>query len=716
MKKLTVIMLLLLLLFSGSKAKALEKVPYSTYTYTYEGEPIESPHAFVPGRVFDTDELGLGSMREPEDIFVDQEGSIYVADTGNNRILILDNDFETGKSISGFVYEGVEDSLSRPGGIYVTLDGDIYVADTGNARIVKFTSGLECSQIIRAPESTMLPGDFSFIPSKIVVDKASRIYCVSRGNIYGVMVLNSDGGFETFIGAQKVVPNLGERFWRMFMTREQLKRTAKIVPSNYNNIVIDEKGFLYLTSVSSETSQVIQSIQTRSTDNRYAPIKKLNPNGEDVLFRNGFFPPAGDVKIEIAPRGRIAAAEVNYGPSFIVDAALGDYGTYSLMDQKRGKVFTYDSEGNLLFVFGGAGYQPGLFQKLSSIDFDNNSLYALDGMSGKITRFSITSYGEQVLEAIRLTEERKYDASVRAFEDILLKNNNFDMAHIGIGNAMIRRGEYSKAMQYYKNANDVSSYSKAFGYYRKEIIGDFILLIPLFVGGLFFLVSAFFKYSRRYNFSYTSQEIQGRSTLQEIMYGFHVIFHPFDGFYDLKHEKRGGMKGATFFLVCAVAVMLFKEIGTGYISSGTIRQDFNPLISSAVFLGIVILWCTANWCLTSLMSGEGSYKDIYISTCYCLVPMILLVIPSTILSNFVTEQELMFVSFITAVGFIWTALLLFVAVMTTHAYTLGKNIATIIFTLVGMILIAFVMFLFVNLIGRMVTFIQNVYNEVTFRI
>lgn len=717
MKKCLCFSLLILLAVSmlATPVAASEKVAYETYTYTYDGDPIASPHAYTPAHIIRMSDLDQTPLSDPGDLCIGADGRIYIADTGNGRIVVLNKDETVVKVIGAFMYDGAEYTFAKPKGVFVTDNGNLYVADTDNRRIVVFSSAYECIQIINQPQSTILPADFSFLPIRISVDKAGRVYCVSSGNIYGVVALNSAGEFETFIGAQKVTPNLSERFWRMFMTKEQKKRTKKTVPTNYNSISIDEKGFLYVTSTYSNTAAVMQAVMSRSTDNRYAVIKKLTPSGEDVLLRTGFFPPSGDVRVQLSPSGNDVNTDIRYGPSIIADVALGQNGVYSLMDQKRGKIFTYDTDGNLLYAFGGTGYQPGTFQQLAAIDYSGDRLYALDGVNGNITRFEMTSYGAKVQKAISLTEERLYDEAVDVYREILRENNGFDLANIGIAGAMIRQGDYKAAMEYYKTANHVSGYSQAYGLYRKEVFGSYLLLVPVFIALLFFGLTTFFAWTRRFNARIAREGLKERTVGEELVYAFHVMFHPFDGFWDLKRAKRGGVRGATIQLAIVAIVMAFREVGTGYIYSGEAVSDSNVFLIIAVFFGIVMLWCVSNWCLTTLMSGEGSFKDIYVATGYCLLPIAMTMFPATLLSHFVTEQEIMFVNFITVVGFLWSVILLFGAVMSTHAYTPGKNVLTIICTLVGMLLIAFLLVLFVNLIGRMFTFGQNVYNEIVFR-
>jgi len=717
-KKLLAIAAVLALIFSLSiTAFAYDNIPYSTYVYNYDGEPVESPHAYVPQMVIDGSKFGISAFLSPEDMCIDSNGNVYVADTGNARVVVLDSALQNARVISEFEFEGNMYKLTRPTGLYVTEKGELYVADSTGINIYVFSREGECIKVIEKPQSTLLPDDFSYIPSKISVDKAGRIYIVSTGNTYGVVALNDEGKFSTFIGAQKVGISVIDKIWRKFMTKEQKKRTLSYVPTNYNNINIDEKGFLYVTATYSDINAVVQSIVSRSTDNRYAMIKKLNSSGEDVLIRNGAFPPGGDVEISLSTDGNATNTDTLYGPSSIVDVAIGRNGVYTLVDQKRGKLFTYDNSGNLLYAFGGSGYQTGTFRQLTAADYDaQNRLFALDCNAGKITVFAPTGYGALVDKAISLSSDRKYEEAVEVYEQILLENSNFDLANIGIGTAKMRQGKYEEAMYYFKLANDVDNYSEAYSEHRRQILGDYILVIPLVIVALCFGIGKFFKFAKKYNAKTPNSKTAKRSFMQEFMYAFHIIFRPFDGFWELKRSKRGSVKSASAILSLAVVSMLFREVGLGYIYTGEPKNDTNLLLSLGVLLGVVAIWCISNWCLTSLMYGEGGLKDIYVASCYALLPIVFFTIPATVLSNFVTQNEMMFVDFFFVIGYIWTGFLLFCAVLSTHDYQLGTNVATVVMTLVGMVIIVFLMLLFVNLIGQMTSMVSNIYNEITFRL
>ena len=200
-----------------------------------------------------------------------------------------------------------------------------------------------------------------------------------------------------------------------------------------------------------------------------------------------------------------------------------------------------------------------------------------------------------------------------------------------------------------------------------------------------------------------------------MLYGFHVLTHPFDGFWDLKHEKRGSLRAGLVFLAIAVVTFFYQAIGQGYLFNprGGYSTIFTQIISVAVPL---LLFITANWCLTTLMEGEGSFKDIFVAVCYSLLPVPILIIPSTILSNVVAANEKSFVSLLVSLAFVWAGFLIFFGTMVTHDYSLGKNLITIVMTIVGMVFIMFVALLFTTLLGKIVGFISNIITEIAYRL
>lgn len=714
MKKIFALLFILLIVFTCSVSASAEMaVPYESYTYTYEGEPVESPHGTVPERVIYGTDYGIGALKEPNDIFVGDNGYMYIADTGNSRIVILNGNDEYVTSISSFMNEDREDALSLPGGLCVT-DEYLYVADTGNKRVLEFeTQSFSLNRVIPAPGEEDLPTGFNYTPASVAVNKAGKIYVLSTGSTYGILALNSNGSFESFVGAQTVVPNLIERFWRLFMTDEQKRRTVKSIPANYSNIAIDDIGFIYLTSIPADEVTAASAIAYRSTDSNYALLKKLNYNGDDILSRHGFFSPSGDVKITFDSSTDTENSE--YGISYITDIALQENGSYSLGDKKRNKIFTYDENGNLLYAFGGTGYRAGQFVQISSLAYRGDKLYVLDRVTGGITVFAPTDYGRLISSAIANTADREYDAAVEDWKKVLQYNAGFDSAYIGIADSMMKSGDYKNAMEYYKMANSVENYSKAYAKYRKELLSDYVLLIPVAVIVICILISLFLKFAKKYNKEHSSVTERGKF-LPTLMYSFYIIFHPMDGFWDLKNEKRGGYRAASVILAAFAVSMLARALCYGYIFNTSYGKDINVFLYIGVILLIVALWCIANWCLTSLTNGKGKLGEIFMATCYGLLPLAIMNIPAIILSNILTLNEGMFVTLFVAIGTVWSVFLLICATMSIHEYSFGKNILIILCTLLAMALIAFVGFLFVNLLGRMYTFILNLYNEITFRL
>ena len=695
-------------------------VPYATYTYDIDGNYVESPHAYVPDRTITSADIGLSqAMNAPTDMVSDDNGNIFIADPTNNRIVILKEDYTLFKTVSHFLNDqGVPDKFDSPKGLFVLKD-ELYVCDTENNRIVVFKitfdndgapSTVAFDRIIGRPESTAFPEGSTYKPIACAVDTAGRIYVVSSTTNLGIISMNAGGDFLGFLGAQKTSPSAWQIFWRMFQTKEQRQSLETLVPTEYNNITIDDSGFIYVTISSLDKDKMESAILSKSADGSFAPVKKLNAKGADVMLRTGFWPPSGEVPQQVAA----VSSEANTEVSQITDVALGEAGMWTIVDASRQRFYTYDSQGNLLFIYGDKGSQLGNNTIISSICYQKDRFLVLDRSTNAFTIYKRTAYGEDLVAAIRNVEERNYDQSAYYWQQVLLRNSNFDEAYIGIADSYYRAGDYEKAEEYYAASYEAQGYSKAYSRIRKTWIEKYIILIPIVIVVIAVLISKFFKYAAKFNEK--GQQIKEKRTFKEaVLYGFHVIFHPFDGFWDLKHEKRGNIKASVFFIILTIFAFIYYDVGQSFW-----YDPYNTGISLfGELTGVLIplaLWVVSNWCLTTLFEGEGSFKDIFIATCYSLLPMALMLIPATLLTHVLTLDESAIVTLLVTVGFVWSGFLLFFGVMVTHDYPFSKNILTVLGTLVGMVIIMFLVMLFSGLFTKIVSFVVNIYTELSLRV
>ena len=328
----------------------------------------------------------------------------------------------------------------------------------------------------------------------------------------------------------------------------------------------------------------------------------------------------------------------------------------------------------------------------------------------KLVVYTPTEYCETIISALKNQNEHNYESSIRYWQDVLTKNNNFDLAYIGIGKALFSQGKYQEAYEMLQNAYETDYASKAFSEVRKDAIGKWIILIVIVAVALIVLIVKFLGYAKRKN-KETSLKVGRKTYWEELLYSFHLCFHPFDGFWDLKHEKRGSVRAASTILGITILALFYNSIGKGYLFNP--EDEYSTIFVSIISVAIpVVLWSVSNWCLTTLFDGEGSFKDIYIATCYSLAPLPIFIILSTILTNVLTAEQSSIVNLIIAIGFIWTIMLLFFGTLVTHDYSLGKNVITILGTILAMAVIMFVIILFFSLIVKMVTFIIAIFKEV----
>jgi len=165
------------------------------------------------------------------------------------------------------------------------------------------------------------------------------------------------------------------------------------------------------------------------------------------------------------------------GFSKIIDVCYNSKGMYSMIDKTRGRIFTYDTEGNLLYIYGGVGSLDGTFTSARSIESNKEQRLVCDVTKNEIQIFSPTQYGSLINEAVSYRYDGDEAMAVATWQKVLQLNENFEQAYIGIGKAYLNSGEYKKAMDYLSLGMSRSYYSIAYKRYRNNVIKSHFNLI-----------------------------------------------------------------------------------------------------------------------------------------------------------------------------------------------------------------------------------------------
>lgn len=199
--------------------------------------------------------------------------------------------------------------------------------------------------------------------------------------------------------------------------------------------------------------------------------------------------------------------------------------------------------------------------------------------------------------------------------------------------------------------------------------------------------------------------------IDSLKYSFYVIFHPFKGFWDLKHERKGTVKSASVLLILLIVVFTLRRQTSGFIFNYETIESSNIVSEILTVLLPFILWCVANFAITTLMDGKGTFRDIIILTAYALVPLILAQIPALALSHVITLDEREIIYLLDAVSIFWAVFLLFTGLKSIHEFSALKTAVTVAIAVVGMVVIAFLALLFFSLVQQLYNFILLVYMD-----
>ena len=685
-----IIVMVVLTTFASVNLNA--SAPYTTRTVNRYGEVIETQGAYDP--IQNIQEFikdgEVETFKGPKDLFIDSEDYFYVCDTGNKRIVVLDKSWT-------YVTEFGSDDLIQPNGIFVR-DEYVYVADFGDAldnssgkiAIYNFDKENKIATLDRTysrPSGALMEvDDFLYRPMKIAVDKNYTMYIVSHGSSNGVLLVNSENRFLNFFAPNSSTGTFIDLVKKYFYgENENVILTKKIAPAP-ENVMLDDSGYIYTVT------------QTIVQNGLGDTLKKVNIGGLN-FYSN----------------------EMIVSSDFVDSWASHHKTIYALT--AGGTISEYDIEGNLLLSFAGRRKnddQLGLFQSASAIAVaSNDDLYVVDDTAGSIQVFRKTEFTFNVHNALELYISGKYEESKGLWEEVLRYNSMFDLAHKGIGMAYYLERDYTKAMEKFEIANAKEEYSEAFWEARNIWIMQNITKVAIVLVGLFVVVIVVSKTNKRYHYlefvTGPIKRFSERPKVKSILVMFKFIRHPMDAVYYVRYDKKIKLYNAFIVLALIVGIYLLSLVFTGFLFTDVVLEKTILLKELTKVILPIVLFIVSNYLISSLMSGEGSFKSIAINTMGSLMPIVVVMPWIILISNALTLNEGFLYYFPLVVMFMWAGVLLFVVIKETHNFSVKKTIVNFLLTALMMFVLIIAIILLYLVFAQLFGFFVDMFKEVIFR-
>jgi len=648
------ILLLTIISFSSNNT-------FLTYTLSKNNQWKVTQDAYIVSEVL----FGNLDLYYPQDMYI-YNNKMYIADSGNARILVYDMKTKEYEEIGAW-------SLFTPSGVFVT-DDYIYVADPGTSEVVIFDHyGEEVNRIGR-PNSILFGKNNKFKPKKLVVDKRGNIYIVSEGSSDGIIQLDRNGEFLGFFGSNKTYMGFLDKVLDIFYSEEQKSKLLSRMPRPYNNLTIDKKGLVY-------------TITRKSGGDA---IKKHNTVGNNILYlsrKNSMIDEKNFVDIAVDNSGRI----------------------YALTE--TGLIYEYDSEGRLIFSFGGRAISSemnGLISVATSISVDeNNNLYVLDRDSGLVHVYTPTIYANLIHQALDYYVQGKYLESKDIWRNVLKYDGYINIAHNGIAKAYFQEKKYDLAAKHFKIAFNREGYSEAFWEIRNIFLQKYIPYILIVIILIYVVIE--FKLIK-----FKKIKIKSR-VLKDIFYLKNLLKHPIDSFYYLKKGTHGSILSATIIYLLFSLVVVLDYMGRSFIFNlnTSERSVFYVMFIS---LAPTILFVFANYLVSSINDGKGTLKNIYIFTAYSAAPYILLQPLVVLLSYGLSFNESFLIEFSSFFIISWTIIVLFLGIQETHHYSTGGTIKNILLSLLWILIIILIYSIVYMLWDQIFETIYSIVQEVLYHV
>ena len=655
------------------------------YIYDQLGYAVPAPQPFKVQHFLDFSSLQVGVLEEPQDLSLDADGNLVVADTGNSRLIRITPDGELLQLIT-------HQQLQEPQGVFIVEQTqEIYVADAATAHILRFAGGGTLVRAYPPPSSDVLPQDMIYAPSKVLVDRRGWIYVVGTGTSTGIIQLDPDGEFRGFFGANRAPANLLRRLVRLVATEDQKRKLLLQTLMPTSNFAIDRAGFIYTVTRELENNQ-IRRLNALGI-NTYPPDSYGEPN---PVSRNVTRPP------------QLASIDVD------------ERGIITVLDDMNGKISQYNLDGELLFVFAGLGDVLGTFRRPTDLAVDGKRglLYVLDANQGGIHVFNRTAFAESVFQANALHYDGSYIDALDIWMDVLDADANYPLAHSGLAKAMAKLGRrheeaayYQVALDHYRFAGDRPGYSQVFELYRHHWLRRNFLLIVLILAAAIVGVWAAITYALPYLREHIVQP--GTDAYAASL----MLLHPLRGWDEVRYRySNASLFSAGVVLALCLTCRVVFLYGTSFHYTTWDPARVSLITEFSRIMLPWFTWCVANWLITLVIAGEAGFGKIFVFSAYALIPYVPLSLALTGLSHLLSLQDQAARHVMEVAMYLWMALLLVGGVKRVHNYSVRGAIGITLLSVISIVLLWGVAVLLYGLVGGFADFLGDVAQEVRYNV
>ncbi|MDR1132252.1 MAG: hypothetical protein LBL15_07530, partial [Oscillospiraceae bacterium] len=456
-------------------------------------------------------------------------GRLYVADALNGRIVCISLATRETRVIG-------EDLLQAPAGVFVSRGDEVFVADPASEKVFVFGRDGGLLREYPRPADISFGADASYKPRKLAVDSAGIITIVSEGNYDGLIQLDKNGKFLGYTGYNNVPVTLLELIEDKLFTKAQKEKLFRKIPLTFANIAQDEKGINYTLT------------QGVSGD----ALKKHSVGGGNLLGA--------------------MHDELNF-----CDVSVGGTGEIFAVTE-TGFIFEYDISGDLVFTFGGYALNSernGLITVASGICADENfNLYVMDKERGIIQIYTQTPFAASYHAGTAQYQNGDYYESFRTFASLCAQSSGA-VFYAYMGKNQLQLHNYSDAAAYFKKAGDKDGYSEAYWEVRNSQIGK---VLPYAFALIVITLLASFAAKRVKRGRDKKKPPVKNRFLRDMRFGFYVLRHPVNAFYDIKLGKAGGVLSASVCYLLGALIFTVNFFFSGFLWTGINAAAKTPVL------------------------------------------------------------------------------------------------------------------------------------------